>query len=91
MQRFKKERRLKFERGQRMAFQYGAADRNGRFVYGANGTLTQAARWRDQAMRRVGGTEDRCALAFVSEARGHLAAVREFLDSARKGGCRLPA
>jgi hypothetical protein len=68
-----------------------AANAYGKFVYGANGTLTQAARWRDQAMRRVCGTEDRCCLAFVFEPRGHLAAVRELIYRARKGGFRLPA
>lgn len=68
-----------------------AANAYGKFVYGANGTLTQVARWRDQAMRRVGGTEDRCSLAFVCDPRTHLATAREFLASARKGGFRLPS
>lgn len=67
------------------------ANAYGKFVYGANGTLTQAARWRDQAMRRLCGTEDRCALAFAFEPRAHLHAVRQYLDSARQGGCKLPA
>jgi hypothetical protein len=91
MQRFQRERRLKFERGQRMAVQYGAADRNGRFIYGGFGTLKQASRWRDQAMRRLCGSEDRCSLAFVSDPRSHLATARELLASARKGGFRLPS
>jgi hypothetical protein len=64
-----------------------------KFVYGANGTLTQAARWRIQAIERAGNIA--CVCYNSKDQRAHLirlqvSCIRSLLQSAREGGCYLP-
>lgn len=65
----------------------------GKFVYGANGTLTQAVRWRIQALKRA--SDIACTYYNSKDQRAHLirlqvSCIRSLLQSAREGGCRLP-
>lgn len=85
--------------GRRYGFVRGhiAADpRTGKFVYGANGTLTQAARWRVAAMREIRMAriwyEGHYDLTTKGKYRFYLAKSnsQNLMDSARRGGCRLP-
>jgi hypothetical protein len=67
--------------------------KGGKFVYGANGTLTQAARWRIQAIKRAGNIA--CVCYNSKDQRAHLirlqvSCIRSLLQSAREGGCYLP-
>ncbi len=66
----------------------------GKFVYGANGTLTQAARWRIAAIEMIDGMHAaRHIGAWAmrnSVIGGGAGGVRDLLQSSREGGCRLP-
>ena len=77
MQRFKKEQHSLRQGEPRVChYRQCPCDKNGKFVYGANGTLTQAARWRDEAF------------ALLKQGRA-LGKVESLLKSSRAGGCRL--
>jgi hypothetical protein len=67
-------------------------EKGGKFVYGANGTLTQAARWRAKAMWILCGDDEQNirSAAFGFAAEDHLWAAKQLLQSAREGGCYLP-
>jgi hypothetical protein len=81
---------------------YAMAKNGGRFVYGANGTLTQAARWRLNAFshlslmavgiqKRITSPAYRTFPGFtLADLTHHASAAKSKLQSAREGGCRLP-
>jgi hypothetical protein len=73
-----------FGRKYGFALAHKAANRFGKFAYGANGTLTQAARWRKQAMNDIGLIRGGYQTAEL------IGEIRSLLDSARRGGARLP-
>lgn len=104
MQRFKKE--IITRRGTHYANGGNCNERAsnpfGKFVYGANGTLTQAARWRLNAFLHLSmmnvGIQKRVAspgyrtipgFAFANLAH-HASAAKSKLQCAREGGCYLP-
>lgn len=88
MQRFKKEQHSLRQGEPRVChYRQCPCDKNGKFVYGANGTLTQAARWRIEAIDCIAHIADQSQPQHPDTIalRG-----RSLLASARDGGCRLP-
>ena len=82
-----------------------AANEHGKFVYGANNTLTQAARWRIAAHNKrpsakrllvfMRASQRRWAIRpnwgmLLASARAVVPELRILLDSAKRGGCYLP-
>lgn len=99
MQRFKKEYRKVIDGNTPIPL--GSVWRriscDGKFVYGANGTLTQAARWRGRAIEIQEIAADtlrlHCEGLLAGSPSGFFATVRQarlLLDSSRRGGCVLP-
>lgn len=68
----------------------GTDPRKGKFVYGADGTISQAARWREQAVRHLRIMRG-CVADGGFDARWNAQEARYYLAAAWKGGCRLPA
>lgn len=70
------------------------AGRYGKFVYGTNGTLTQAARWRIQAIRALRnarfGYEMDLETPFRYLAEYTRESVSKLMTSSRASGCVLP-
>jgi hypothetical protein len=64
-----------------------ATNHHGKFVYGADGGMTQAARWRIQSMGTAAGIY---ASGCMGAAETLAADARALLDSSQRGGCRLP-
>ena len=84
MQRFKKEMLHKHRDFSVYGGQPGT-NKHGKFVYGANGTLTQAARCRAGAMRIL------CAnLANSFEPKRNLACAQAYIRDMREWGFHLP-
>lgn len=96
MQRFKKELIARYgghwhNTGKGPRINLCASPNHGKFVYGANGSLTQAARWRIGAILNTAtrrdivldnqGLHQNCMLTI---------SIMSLLDSSRRGGCRLP-
>lgn len=89
MQRFKKEYRKVIDGNTPIPL--GSVWRriscDGKFVYGANGTLTQAARWRKQAVVEIG----RIGKALhIETAHFYRCTAYDLLKASRRGGCVLP-
>lgn len=62
-----------------------------KFKYGANGTLTQAARWRADAFKTMAKRREMFdENVYISDLAPMTIAIRSYLDSAQRGGCRLP-
>lgn len=89
MQRFKKEQHS-LRQGEARVCHYRQCpcDKNGKFAYGANGTLTQAARWRRSAIAIL---DDVVFCRRPADGKILIGQIRGLIDSSRRGGCRLPA
>jgi len=64
------------------------ADSFGKFIYGATGSMTQATRWRREAFIHAGFDGDMSGTATPVPV--NWKHFRALIDSARRGGCRLP-
>lgn len=98
MQRFKKFTMVKgnadahgqpaiFGRRWGYAFAHPAASASGKFIYGANGTLTQAARWRNEAFDAMGVLRYNGNPAWAAI---EVLRISNLLQAARWGGWKLP-
>jgi hypothetical protein len=98
MQRFKKE--FSLDNGtstETVLRMIKCSDRkSGKFVYGANGTLTQAARWRIEAIGMIDGMHKATHIGawamhnIIHPVNDDFGSIRSLLDSAKRGGCYLP-
>ena len=84
MQRFKKHMDSQKFKGER--FWKCANPITLKFVYGANGTLTQAARWRIDMLAAIGLITAEQGY-FVTQRRREIDSLRH---SSHEGGCYLP-